>query len=75
MDSAALCRHASCFILYLTITLLYFVTYILQITSNSVDHKKFVALFQWVSVFYWILVFTSNMLLAYIFYDILSVQI
>lgn len=69
MDFAAMFRHASCFVLFLVANIVLMLIY-----NISVFAPQFNFLFQWSTIFYYSIEFTSNMMLAYIFYDVFRDQ-
>lgn len=77
LDTSAMALHASCFILYLVATVIFMITYALQAfwPTAKVFGMSTANLFTWNTIFYYPTLCLSNLLLAYIFYDILSEQI
>lgn len=71
MDFAAMIRHASCFVLYLAATLIYMSAYTMSV---FVPTEEFNRMFQWSTIVFFTSSFGSNLLLAYIFYDVFRDQ-
>jgi hypothetical protein len=65
LDTAAMCRHASCFTLYLLSATAYYLMY----SISTIDSAYLDAYF-WTSIVYLFVTCISNLLLAYIYYDI-----
>ena len=72
MDTAALCRHATCYSIYLVATLTYFTSYTWWAFS---ERQAIFAFAQVASIFYWSGSMVSEILLCYIFWDVLSEQV
>jgi hypothetical protein len=74
MDTAALCRHATCYSIYLVATLTYFTSYTAWAIAGGDDNRIFLFA-QAASIFYWSGSMVSEILLCYIFWDVLSEQV
>ena len=68
IDSAALCRHASCFGIYLVVTVIYYGSY--NVYTINPEQGVFVY-FTWLSFVFWVFFLISNILLCYIFWDLI----
>jgi uncharacterized membrane protein YozB (DUF420 family) len=67
MDIAAMLRHAICFVLYLAATVIFMISYNISVFNKT---PKYSILFQWSTVVFYTISFVSNIMLAYIFYDV-----
>jgi hypothetical protein len=72
LDTRAMNRHASCFVIYLVTTVAYYVTLNLWTFSSVETKDKRNTIFWYVASFYWICQLISLSLLAKIFLDIIS---
>jgi hypothetical protein len=73
MDTAALCRHALSFGLYMFAVFSYNVTYIVYTLKKPND--KWFVIWQSASIACWLLALISECLLAYIFCDFINVEV